>query len=111
VTVLMTAGFSAIRSQPLVQAVMKGVLPATIGLSLTMAINMAQPVLTRAYQEGRTRLAIHLLILAGAALLMAVPGVSPVVVLLLAGGLAILFLALNPVRVKQPQEKAPDESA
>jgi chromate transporter len=110
-TVLMTAGFSAIRSQPLVQAAMKGVLPATIGLSLTMAISMAQPVLTRAHHEGPTRLAIHLLILAGAAVLMAVPGVSPVVVLLLAGGLAILFLALSPARASQAPEKAPDESA
>lgn len=111
ITVLMTAGFSAIRSQPLVQAAMRGVLPATIGLSLTMAINMAQPVLARAHKEGPSRLGVHLFILAAAALLMADPNVSPLAVLLLAGGAAILLLGLIPARAGQPQGKADDEPA
>jgi chromate transporter len=110
-TVLMTAGFSVIRSQPLVQAAMKGVLPATIGLSLAMGVTTAQPVLSRARQEGPSRLGLHLSILAGAALLMAVPGVSPLVVLLLAGTAAILLLAVIPVRAVPPAEKSPDEPA
>jgi chromate transporter len=101
VTVLMTAGFTAVRSQPLVQAAMKGILPATIGLSLAVAVQMAQPVLVRANQEGRARLGVHLGILASAALLM-VGGVSPALVLLLAGGAAVLLLALVPVR-SQPR--------
>jgi len=110
-TVLMTAGFSVIRSQPLVQAAMKGVLPATIGLSLAMGFTTAQPVLARAQKEGRSRLGLHLAILGGAAVLMAVPGVSPLVVLLLAGAAAVLLLAVIPVRAVPPVEKAPDESA
>ncbi len=111
ITVLMTAGFSAIRSQPLVQAAMRGVLPATIGLSLTMAINMAQPVLARAHKEGPSRLGAHLFILAAAALLIADPNVSPLAVLLLAGAAAILLLGLIPSRAGQSQEKADDEPA
>ena len=43
VTVLMTAGFALVRSQPLVQAALRGILPATIGLSLAMAYQMGQP--------------------------------------------------------------------
>ena len=104
-TVLMTAGFTVIQSQPLVRAVMRGVLPATIGLSLAMGVQMAQPLISRAYKEGTSRLAAHLVILAAAALLMAFNGVSPVVVLLAAGGAAVLLLAVIPVKKKPPAEE------
>ena len=104
ITALMTAGFSIIRSQPLVQAAMRGILPATIGLSIAMGVQMAQPVLARARQEGAVRLGAHILILAGAALLLAVGNVSPVPVLLLAGVAAILLLAMLPIK-SGPGEK------
>jgi chromate transporter len=97
ITAVMTAGFSIIRSQPLVQAAMRGILPATIGLSLAMGVQMAQPVLARARQEGGVRLGAHILILAGSALLMAVGSVSPVAVLVLAGVAAILLMAIFPI--------------
>ena len=96
VTVLMTAGFSAIRGQPVVQAALRGVLPATIGLSLAMAIQMARPQLTRAHREGRPRLAAHIAILVSAALLMGLGGVSPALVLLISGAAGVLLLALLP---------------
>ena len=105
VTVLMTAGFTAVQGQPLVQAAMRGVMPAAIGLSLAMGVQMAQPLITRAYHEGPPRLAAHLAILAAAALFMAVNGVSPVVVLLAAGAAAVLLLALIPARPAPPGDK------
>ena len=105
VTVLMTAGFSAIRSQPLVQAAMKGVLPATLGLSLAMAVQLGQPLFSRAYHEGPARLGSNVIILAGAALLMAVNGASPVLVLLVSG-VAGLLLALVPIK-NPPLEHSP----
>ena len=98
VTVLMTAGFTAVQGQPLVQAAMRGVLPAAIGLSLAMGVQMAQPLVTRAYREGPPRLAVHLGILAAAALLMAVKGMAPVVVLLGSGAAGGMLLALIPAR-------------
>jgi len=97
-TVLMTAGFTAIRGQPLVQAAMRGILPATIGLSLAMAVQMAQPLFSQARKEGRARLGLHLAILVGAALLMAVNGVSPLVVLLAAGAAALLLFTFFPAK-------------
>jgi len=100
VTVLMTAGFAAIRSQPLVQAALRGILPATIGLSVAMAVQMAQPVFSRAYQEGYARLAAHLLIMVGSGFLLAANLVSPVIVLLLAGMAASLAMAVIPSRAK-----------
>jgi chromate transporter len=100
VTVLMTAGFATIREQPLVQAAMRGILPATIGLSLAMGVQMGQPLLARACREGPVRLAAYLLILAGAGLLLAFTSISPVIVLLLSGGAAILLMAVIPTRVE-----------
>lgn len=102
VTVLMTAGFAAIRNQPQVKAAMRGVLPATIGLSFAMAIQMAQPLLKRGYLEGPARLSAHLLILTAAALMLGLAGISPVLVLLAAGLATVLALALIPARPIRP---------
>ena len=103
-TALMTAGFAAIHSAPWVQAALKGVLPATIGLSLSMGVQMGQPLLARAHREGKSRLGIHVLILAGAALLMGANALSPVLVLLLAGAVTMLVLAFIPIK-KPAMEK------
>ncbi len=110
-TVLMTAGFSAIRDLPVVKAAMKGILPATVGLSVTMSIQMGQTLLTRAHKEGPLRLSAHLLILASAAVLMAVTGLSPVLLLLICGGASIFFLAVIPVKKKQAEEKPMDKES
>jgi chromate transporter len=93
-TVLMTAGFSLVKDQPVVKAAMRGIIPATLGLSLAVAWQMAQPLLVRARREGPTHLSTHIALLVGSALLMAVAGVSPVVVLLVAGALAAVGLTL-----------------
>ncbi len=77
---------------------MRGILPATIGLSLAMAVQMAQPVFSQARNEGRLRLGLHLAILVGAALLMAVNGISPLLVLLAAGVVGVLLFTLLPAK-------------
>jgi chromate transporter len=105
VTVLMTAGFSLIRGQPLVQAAMRGILPATIGLSLAMGVQMAQPLLTRAHREGKARLGAHVLILVCAALLLGVANVSPALVLLISGTAAVILLAWIPIPARPEEEK------
>jgi chromate transporter len=102
VTVLMTAGFSIIRNQPLVQAAMRGILPATIGLSLAMGVQMARPLLTQAHLEGSFRLSAHILVTAGAALLMTAGNISPVIILLLAGVATLLLLIVVPVKPRPP---------
>ncbi len=104
-TALMTAGFAAIRSQPAVQAVMKGVLPATIGLSLAMLVQMGQPLFARAVKEGPPRIAASVFILAGAAVLLGAWGISPVLVLLVSGGAAAGLFILLPVRVPAADEE------
>ena len=106
VTVLMTAGFTVVRSLAVVQAAMRGILPATIGLGLAMAVQMSRPLLSQGRREGPLRLSATLCILAGAALLMAQAGTSPIVVLLAAGAAAVLLFALLPVR-GTPQRPGP----
>jgi len=106
VTVLMTAGFTAVQGQPLVQAAMRGVLPAAIGLSLAMGVQMAQPLAVRAYREGPPRLAVSILIVVAAGWLMASNAVSPVLALLGAGAATMLLLILVPARRIPPP---PDE--
>ncbi len=102
VTAFMTAGYSALRGQPLIQAAMRGILPATIGLGLAMGAQMAQPLFSQAHQEGRLRLGAHIVIMAGAALLLALSSASPVLILLLSGVVAILLLAIVPSTPKPP---------
>jgi chromate transporter len=112
VTVLMTAGFSAIRDLPLVKAAMRGILPATIGLGLAMAVQMAQPLFLRAFREGPARVGISIAVLVGSALLLGVAGASPVVVMLLAGVVTILLLAWVPAGGPKPKDiKAEKEGA
>lgn len=102
ITVLMTAGFAAISGHPLVKAALRGVMPAAIGLSLAMAVQMARPALALAYKEGPARLSAHLAILSAAALGLAVLELSPVVILFGSGALAALALALLPARNLAP---------
>ena len=108
-TILMTAGFSLIRGQPLVQAAMRGILPATIGLSLAMAYQMGQPLLLRGYREGPARLGLQIAVIVAAGLLLARWGVSPLLVLMGGGGVTVILHMLVPVQMAgtagQPSQK------
>jgi chromate transporter len=98
ITMLMTAGFVLVREQPLVRAALKGILPATIGLSIAMGIQMALPLVARARREGPAHFGVSALILAGAALLMGVWNFPPLLVLFLAGGTAAGLFFLLPAQ-------------
>jgi len=103
VTVLMTAGFTALRDQPAIQSILKGVLPAAVGLSLAMSLQMAVSLLGRAWQEGKPRFSLHTIILIGSALLLSLLKMSPLLVLALAGMTAMLLHLALPVQQKQPE--------
>lgn len=110
-TVLMTAGFALVRGQPLVQAAMRGILPATIGLSLAMAVQMGQPLIARGRHEGPARLGLHAAVITSSALLLALWTVSPVLILLAAGGVTAALHALIPARLPEPPEPAVQKEA
>ena len=96
-TILMTSGFAAIRTIAWIQAMVKGILPAAIGLSFAMSVQMAQSIFISAHKEGFWRLGAHVIILLVTVLLMSMTGISPVIILLLSGIAAVALLAIIPV--------------
>jgi chromate transport protein ChrA len=94
-----------VRDQPLVQSALKGLLPATIGLSLMMSFQMAHPLLKKAYSESPLRLTSNLLILGSAGLLFGLLNASPVAVLLGGAAAGVLLFALVPVRLRLEDKK------
>ncbi|HWQ15297.1 MAG TPA: chromate transporter [Roseiflexaceae bacterium] len=91
ITVLITAAYATVRDQPLVGAVLRGVVPATAGLGLLLAVQMARQPLAAAHKEGRASLSLGAALLLGSALLVGFAGLAPLTVLWgagLAGALA-----------------------
>ena len=90
ITILLTAMYSRIEQVPLVQAALRGVVPATVGLGLLLAVGMLRPLLASSRKEGRASLAVTWALLAGSVLLVALTSAPVVAVLWGIGGLAAL---------------------
>lgn len=60
ITCLLTAGFLSIQHVPAVQALVRGVVPATAGITLVVGIRYAQPLIKELRAEGLVRLIIGL---------------------------------------------------
>jgi chromate transporter len=52
ITCLITAGFASVQHLPVVQAMLRGVVPATGGIMLLVGLNFALPLIRRSYKEG-----------------------------------------------------------
>jgi len=98
VTIIMTAGYAALKDNQLMQAAMRGIQPATIGLSFTMSIQMIQSLFSTAHQEGRARLGAHVLLLAAGIILAFFGTISPVVVMVIVGGATVVCLSIIPAK-------------
>ena len=85
-TILLTAGYARVQQVLWVQAALRGIVPAVVGLGLLTAWQIAAPLLRGSREAGRGRLALSLLILLGSGLA-AWRGHLPVLVILLTGGL------------------------
>jgi chromate transporter len=91
ITVLLTASYVHIQRLHSVQAGLRGLIPATVGLGLLTAAQMARPPLADSRQEGKTSLTISLLILIGSGFAGVV--LHWPVILILAGAGAVSALA------------------
>ena len=67
-TILMTALYADARHLPVVQAALRGVVPATVGLGLLLIFNMARPLLAASKRESSGSLLVSVLLLVGSAL-------------------------------------------
>jgi chromate transporter len=105
VTVLMTAGYAALRDNQFMQAAMRGIQPATIGLSFTMGFQMIQSIFGAAYQEGRARFGIHILLLTGGIVLAFFGTLSPIVVIAVVGTATVISLLIIPSKKYVGDEK------
>lgn len=87
ITVLMTALYTGVRDTPMVQAALRGVVPATVGLGLLMSWQLVLPLLTLSRQKGKAPLLLSITILLASAGALAVLQ-TPVVLVLLGAGIA-----------------------
>lgn len=68
ITALLTAAYTTVRDQPLVNAALRGVVPATVGLGLVLTVQMARAPLAESRAEGRASLAWSIAVLVGCGL-------------------------------------------
>ncbi|MBX3012569.1 MAG: chromate transporter [Caldilineaceae bacterium] len=89
-TILMIALYADLRTLPVVQAALHGVVPGTVGLGLLLTYNMARPLLESSYRESVLNLFVGGLILVGSAVTVLVWHWPVIVVLCSAGALGAL---------------------
>ena len=86
ITAGMTAAYALIRDHPLVAAALRGVVPASVGLGLLMAWQLAAPLLAASRREGWASVAVSTLLLLGSSAAAAWFQPSVILLLCLAGG-------------------------
>lgn len=84
ITCLLAAGFQIVQHTPAIQAILRGVVPATAGVMLLVGVGFAEPLLKRVRKEGAWRAMLSLLVVAFCFVALIVFKLSVIVVLLLA---------------------------
>jgi chromate transporter len=92
ITIVMTALYADLRDSAVIQAALRGVVPATVGLGFVLTVRMAGPLLAAGWREGWASLLVQLLILAGSAAAILLWHLPVVLVLCVAGALSGLNL-------------------
>ena len=64
-TIVMTALYANLRDLPVVQAALRGIVPATVGLGLVLSVKMMYPILAAGRRQGGWILPVYLVIIAG----------------------------------------------
>ena len=92
-TILLTVWYSALRDSPIMKAALKAVVPASVGLGILSAYEVARPAVRESAQEGRGWLFLALALLIGSGTALFWLKVPVVYVLVGAGGLSGLAYA------------------
>ena len=82
ITCLLTAGFKTVEHQPAVQAIVRGVVPATGGIMLLVALNFALPIIRRGKKEGAVFSLTSAVLILACALAVILLKVSVIIVIL-----------------------------
>jgi chromate transporter len=108
ITCLLTAGFKAVESSPIVQAMLRGIVPATGGIMLVVGLKFAQPLFKQGKQEGAFNLFACIVIVLVATLAVILLKISVVFVLICAGLLGIGLFSVKPPPVVPIALPAPE---
>jgi len=106
VTVLITAGYERLHRLPAMEAALRGVIPATVGLGLLTGLQMVRPPLAAALSESRVGLTVGLMVLIGSGLAADQLHWPTVLILLLSG----LIMALKGRRIASASQAPVDET-
>ncbi|WP_081839128.1 chromate transporter [Thermogemmatispora carboxidivorans] len=111
ITTLIAAGFQEIQHLAFVEAMFRGVVPATAGIMLVVAINFARPLLKQGYQEGFGMLALSLAFIALVTLALIVGKVA-VVLVVVASALAgrLLFVRAPSLATAEQSSEREEQS-
>lgn len=90
ITIMLTALYASIRDSRLVQSALRGIVPATAGLTLLVAIALVRPVLVAGGRESTRRLLFACSMLVGCSVLVGIFHISVIYVLVLAGAIGAL---------------------
>ena len=96
ITCLLAVIFTRIEHVAAVQAVLRGVIPATGGIMLLVGVNFALPLIQRGYKEGALHLLASSVLVIACALVVILLKLSVIVVVLGAASLGTLFFSPRP---------------
>lgn len=96
ITCLITVGFTSVEHLPVVQAILRGVVPATGGIMLVVGLNFALPLIRRGYKNGMLYLLASSVLIIVCALAVVFLKLSVIVVVLGAAFLGALFFSSKP---------------
>lgn len=111
ITCLLAAGFVLIQNIHAVQAVVRGVVPATAGIMLVVGLRFAQPLMQLAWKEGWLRLGISVVLIAFCALTIIALKISVIPILLVTALAGMLFFTSwrTPTELATSRERAEEE--
>lgn len=109
ITCLLAALFLQIEHSAAVQAILRGVVPATAGIMLLVGVNFARPLLSRGQKEGWLFLLASAVIVLACACVIIFLQVSVVIVILGAVLLGALFFAPRPPAPVPQQAREQEE--
>ena len=96
ITCLITVGFASVQHLHVVQAILRGVVPATGGIMLLVGLNFALPLIRRGYKEGTLYLLVSSVLIIACALAVILLRLSVIVVVLGAASLGALLFSSKP---------------
>lgn len=103
ITCLLTALFTQIEHVAAVQAILRGVIPATGAIMLLVGVNFALPIFRRSYKEGVLYLTVSIVVILACFLAVILLKLPVIAIILGAVLLGALFFSPKPPHVQKEQ--------